>query len=444
MKHDRLGNNIALGVVLAVLAIFPTEGHAIPSFARQTNLPCTSCHTVFPELNTFGRFFKLSGYTLVGTTQIKDSAGNVDVDLEKIAPVSLMVQAAYTHILKERPGTQNNTVSLPQQLSLLLGGEITSRIGGFIQVTYDDQGAAFAIDNIDLRYANQATLGSESVLYGVTLNNNPTVQDLWNSTPAWGFPYASSSVTASPLASTLLEGGLAQRVAGLEAYALLNSSLYGEFGAYRSAQQGGAHPPDSTSFGIITSLAPYWRFALQKQLDDQYVEIGTYGMAATMYPAGITGLTDKYLDAGFDLNYEKSLGTDRFILHGGIIHEKRTLDATFHSQRSLRQSLNLNSLRIVGNYYVHRQVGFSAGYFSTTGDEDTAFYAPAAFSGSATGSPDSKGIILEFDYLPWLNTKFSVQYVAYSMFNGSSKNYDGAGRNASDNNSISFSTWIAF
>jgi len=48
-------------------------------------------------------------------------------------------------------------------------------------------------------------------------------------------------------------------------------------------------------------------------------------MAAEMYPAGIAGLTDKYLDAGFDLNYEKSLGTDRFIVHGGFIHEKRTL-----------------------------------------------------------------------------------------------------------------------
>ena len=24
--------------------------------------------------------------------------------------------------------------------------------------------------------------------YGITLNNNPGVEDLWNSTPAWGFP----------------------------------------------------------------------------------------------------------------------------------------------------------------------------------------------------------------------------------------------------------------
>jgi hypothetical protein len=444
MKNHRVGMRFVWGIMIAILTVFPIESRAIPSFARQTNLPCSSCHTAFPELNTFGRFFKLSGYTLVGTTQISDSGDDAKLDLEKIAPVSLMIQTAYTHIMRERSGTQNNTVSLPQQLSLFLGGEITSRIGGFMQVTYDDQGAAFAIDNIDLRYANQAKLGSEDVLYGVTLNNNPTVQDLWNSTPAWGFPYASSSVTASPLVSTLLEGGLAQRVAGLEAYALLNSSLYGEFGGYRSAQQGVAHPPDSTSLGIIKSVAPYWRLAFQRQLDDQYVEIGTYGMAAEVYPAGITGLADTYLDTGLDLTYEKSFGANRFSAHGGFIHEKRTLDATFASHGSLHQALDLNSLRLVGSYYVHKQVGFSLGYFSITGDGDTTFYAPAAFLGSSTGKPDSKGFILEFDYLPWLNTKFSVQYVAYSKFNGSSGNYDGAGRNASDNNSISVLTWIAF
>jgi hypothetical protein len=36
--------------------------------------------------------------------------------------------------------------------------------------------------------------------------------------------------------------------------------------------------------------------------------------------------------------------------------------------------------------------------------------------------------------MPWLNTRFALQYVAYTKFNGSKLNYDGAGRNASDNN----------
>jgi hypothetical protein len=446
MNNYRFRSIALWAIVIAIVVIVPREGRAIPSFARQTNLPCSSCHTIFPELNTFGRFFKLNGYTLAGGTRIavSDSSGKGDLDLVKVSPVSLMMQAAYTYERKERPGSQNSNISLPQQLSLFLGGEISSHIGAFIQVTYDDQGASFGIDNIDLRYANQTDLGSQSVLYGVTINNNPTVQDIWNSTPAWGFPYASSSVAASPLASTLLEGGLSQRVAGLGAYALLNNLFYGELTIYRSAQQGGAHPPDTTSVGIIKSFAPYWRFALQKQFDDQYLEIGTFGMSTEMYPAGITGLTDTYTDIGFDVNYEKPLADNQVTAHTSVILEKRNLDATFSANGSLARSINVNSFRIVGSYYVHQQVGFSLGYFSTSGDGDAALYAPVAFSGSSNGSPDSRGFISEISFLPWMNTKLSVQYVLYDKFNGSGDNYDGAGRNASDNNSLYVSAWIAF
>ena len=437
------------GIMFLIAVIFSPESSAIPSFARQTNLPCSSCHTIFPELNTFGRFFKLNGYTLVGVNTIEvndttDPNEDVDFNLLKIPPVSIMIQAAYTYKTKEQSGTQNNNVSLPQQLSIFFGGEIAPHLGSFIQVSYDDQGAAFGIDNIDIRYANQTELGSENLLYGVTLNNNPTVQDIWNSTPAWSFPYASSSVTASPITSTLIEGGLAQSVAGLGVYALLNNLLYAEFSIYKSAQQGGAHPPDGTSFGIIKSLAPYWRLALQKQFNDQYVEIGTFGMSTEMYPAGITGLTDQYNDLGFDLNYEKSLGNNQLTAHSSFILEKRNLGATFNSRGSLSQSLNLNSFKIVGNYYLDQQFGFSLGYFSITGDGDAMLYAPSEFSGSSTGLPDSRGLIAEFDFLPWLNTKFSVQYIAYNKFNGSGENYDGAGRNASDNNSVYALAWMAF
>lgn len=446
MKNFKFGKNVIWGFIIVLLFIFSPENQAIPSFARQTNLSCSSCHTIFPELNAFGRLFKLNGYTLVGieTIQVSDSSDNVSLNLVKIPPVSMMLLTSYTYNQKEQPGTQNSNISLPQQLSLFLGGEITPHIGSFIQVTYDDQGASFGIDNMDLRYANQTEIGSDNLLYGVSLNNNPTVQDVWNSTPAWGFPYASSSVAVSPLASTLIEGGLAQNVAGLGAYALFNNLIYGEISVYRSAQQGGAHPPDNTSTGIIKTLAPYWRLALQKQFNDQYVEVGTFGMLTDMYPSGVAGLTDKYTDIGFDMNYEKPLGNNEFTANASFIHEKRNLDATYDSGGSLNQDLNLNSLKIIGNFYLHQQIGFSLGYFSITGDGDVTFYPADAVSGSSTGSPNSDGLIGELSYTPWYNTKFSVQYVAYNKFNGAKDNYDGNGRNASDNNALYILTWIAF
>ena len=183
---------------------------------------------------------------------------------------------------------------------------------------------------------------------------------------------------------------------------------------------------------------------MQKQFNDQYVELGTFGMSTQMYTAGVSGLTDRYTDVGFDLNYERPFGDNDLTVHTTYINEKRSLDGTFDASGSASNSLSLNSFKVVGNYYLHQQIGFSFGYFDISGDGDPILYAPGAVDGSAMGSPNSNGFIAQFEYLPWYNTKFGIQYVGYSKFNGAGTNYDGAGRNASDNNSIYVYSWIAF
>ena len=37
---------------------------AIPAFARKYGLPCSACHTAWPELNNFGQTFRDNGYQL--------------------------------------------------------------------------------------------------------------------------------------------------------------------------------------------------------------------------------------------------------------------------------------------------------------------------------------------------------------------------------------------
>ncbi len=53
-----------LFLTLIIFLVIVNITEAIPSFARQTNMSCNTCHTIFPELNAFGRLFKLNGYTL--------------------------------------------------------------------------------------------------------------------------------------------------------------------------------------------------------------------------------------------------------------------------------------------------------------------------------------------------------------------------------------------
>src|SRR5271168_5196834 len=39
--------------------------NAIPAFARKYGLPCSACHTAWPELNAFGQVFRDNGYQLM-------------------------------------------------------------------------------------------------------------------------------------------------------------------------------------------------------------------------------------------------------------------------------------------------------------------------------------------------------------------------------------------
>src|SRR3989449_3558174 len=261
-----------------------------PTYARQTGLACSACHTHFPELTPTGRAFKLNGYVFRRSESLegKNPEGQQSLLLNLVAPVSLMFQTSYTSTKKALPGTQNGTVLFPDQLSLFTGGEITPHVGGFLQVTFDPQSGQLGVDNADFRFATHGTVLSKRATFGLSVNNNPTVQDVWNSTPAWGFPYGSSAVAPAPGAATLIDGTLGQQVAGLTAYTMWNDRVYGEFGAYRSAPLGIQRPLDSMATGVISGAAPYWRGAVPHVLGPNYLSLGTYGVAAGVLPAGVS------------------------------------------------------------------------------------------------------------------------------------------------------------
>ena len=431
--------------VILILAL-SNVSFSIPSFARQTNLPCSSCHYVYPELTPFGRLFKLNAYTLTGIATIQSTNTQEETTLKilNFLPISAMIQSSYNKVNKDVTGTQNDVVEFPQQFSLFVAGEISPYFGSFIQITYDDQGGSFALDNTDLRFANHTTIANKDLLYGITLNNGPTVEDVWNTTSAWGFPYVSSAVAPTPTAATLIDGGLAGNVTGLGVYSLYNNLVYGQVSFYRSTPQGGPFPADANSENTIKGISPYWRVALQKQWSNQYVEVGTYGLSSNLYPTGISGLTDNYTDIGFDAQYEANLGSGTLLAHSTLITEKAKLNSTFDAGGSSLATNKLNSFKIDCSYNFKMGYAFTLGYFSTTGDANPLLYPDDPVDGSLNGDPLSNGLMAQVTYLPWLNTQFSLQYVFYNKFNGGSTNYDGAGRNASDNNTLYLVGWVVF
>jgi hypothetical protein len=228
--------------MVAALLLAPALVHAVPSFARQTGLECVSCHLSWLELSSVGREFKLGGYTLMKDTKEERPWLPMQSDgPPPRLPLAAMLQLSATNTNSTAGADpsnfpRNNSVAL-QQFSLFYAGRIAEHVGAFAQGTYDGVDHHSSIDNVDLRYANHFKREGTDLTYGLTLNNNPTVSDIYNTTPAWGFPFASSSVAVAPNAAVLLDGGLGQQVVGLGAYTLWNKTLYAEIAAYRTADR---------------------------------------------------------------------------------------------------------------------------------------------------------------------------------------------------------------
>jgi hypothetical protein len=420
----------------------------VPSFSRQTGLACSACHFQFPQLTPFGRMFKLNGYTLTSLATIGQPGDSTkkSLALSPIPPIAAMVVTGLTQTSRALPGSQNGTVGFPQELSLFVAGQITPHVGIFTQFTYAGADGAIGIDNVDLRWAKHTTLASHDMLVGLTINNNPTVQDVWNSAPAWSFPFMSSEVAPSPAASTLIDGGLGQQVAGLGAYSLYDNTLYTEVSAYRSAPQGAAEPLDGTATNVTKGVIPYWRVALQHAWPSTYGMIGTYGFAARIYPEGVTGPTNNYTDAAIDAQIEHQAKIGMWIGRAAFIHESQTLSAFEAAAPPEAAALheNLSTLRTNLTFEPSIRYAFTAGYFQTTGTTDAVIFAPASVTGSRTGSPNSRGLVGEAAVNPWQNTRLGLQYTAYTLFNGASNDYDASGRKAADNNNLFLYLWLAF
>lgn len=444
---DRRSHATALSLAgFIVFALGAPAAQALPSYARQTGQECAACHNGFPELTPYGRLFKLNAFTFKGGES-------------NLPPLAMMLIPSFTHTQTGQPGGAaphfgpNDNFSFSG--SIFYGGAIASDIGigAFAQVTYDFAKRNFNWDNTDIRYAHATSLFDREDVFGVTVNNNPTLTDLWNSTPAWGFPFVISSLAPTPGAATLIEGGLAQKVVGSTAYNFWNRLIYTEAGVYRTLS-----PTTLTTLGIkpggtssIKNVAPYWRAALAPSWGRNSFEVGVFGIAATLIPQRIPDNgTDHLTDVGVDTQYQWLGARDSFSFQSYWITENQNLSASSALGLSANTHNHLRSLRAKATYYYDQTYGVTAAYFNLNGTPD-----PLLFSGSVTtASPNSNGWIGELDYIPfshggpsfwpWFNLKLGLQYIYYNKFNGASSNFDGAGRSANDNNTLFLFAWLAF
>ncbi len=425
-------------VVLAAVALAAagSPARAVPSFAEQTGQPCSACHVggFGPQLTPFGRTFKLEGYTMRAGTGFTN-------------PLSAMAIASFVNTADDQPAQPhydvNNNVTI-DQISAFVAGGIGNHFGGFTQWTWDGVGRAFSWDNTDLRVSDHATVAGGDLLFGMSLNNSPGVEDAWNTLAAWGFPYSGSDLAPAPAAATMFDGSLAQSVLGASAFAMWNSSLYLETGLYWTPSHNflSAMGTDEGP-GPIDGAAPYVRAAYQKDYGNQNFEIGVFAFLPDILPGGdtSTGRADSYSDVGIDGSYQYLAGGDIYSLNARYSHEQQDLNASWLLGGAAHRSNTLEDFRLDASYYWQNTIGGTVQFFDTWGSPDAVLYA-----GNPGFRPDSTGVTFQVDGTLFgrdmdvldgrFNVRAGLQYTVYSRF-------DGGSGNASGNDTLRLFLWTA-
>lgn len=138
---------------------------ALPLFSRQTEQNCVACHAggQYPELTPYGRYFKLTGYTLGKRT-------NVPVSVQFVGGAATSTNG------NNGTGQVNQSGKLEANYAFLnVGGKITDNFGAFSQWYYafNEQVSGngsipnqnqFAADVQDWRYADRYVGDSTDVV----------------------------------------------------------------------------------------------------------------------------------------------------------------------------------------------------------------------------------------------------------------------------------------
>ncbi len=431
----------AMAALASAALLGTAPARALPSYAQQTGLPCTQCHAIGfgPALTTYGRQFKLNAYSLG--------------EHKKSVPLALMGVLTYTSTSADLPQApehygSNDNFAL-NELTGFIAGRIGDHAGAFIEAAYSGIEHHTAWGAFDVRYARSFQLGNHGVVGGISVNNNPTVSDLWNSTSVWSFPYTGSELAPTPGTAPVIYDGISETVLGPTFYAMIDDRFYIEAGGYKSLSDSllgnvGLSADDNSH---LERFAPYWRAALQFTGGQHYFSFGLLGLNVKQHPDPTTAETNSFDDFGFDATYQHTAAdASNLQANLAVLHESRQLRQAVSAGEAENVAGSLDSVR--GDVtWTYRQTWVAGlGLFNVTGSSDSLLYGPAA-------KPDSNGYLLQLEYVPfgkldsphrpWLNVRVGLQYTGYAKFDGASNNYDGTGRSASDNNTLFGFVWVA-
>lgn len=148
-----------------------TAAEATPAFARQMDMECMSCHFQnIPKLNSFGRNFKMSGFTM--TSGKKEIKSNQDggLALPENLGFGFVLKARIHDTKKGDPTVADDHTTFSEifdESALLFGGKISDNIGGSFEL-------ANGVNNISTTDVNGTVIGVASEGSGAGISGKLT------------------------------------------------------------------------------------------------------------------------------------------------------------------------------------------------------------------------------------------------------------------------------
>ena len=126
--------------IISVFMFSAPDAEAIPAFARQTGLSCSTCHFQhFPSLNAFGRSFKAGGYTMVGGQSMIE--GDM-LSMPSVLNASIVMKLRYQKTNgSDDTETDKGELQFPDEAALFLGGRIGDHVGFAYEMGLAGEGA---------------------------------------------------------------------------------------------------------------------------------------------------------------------------------------------------------------------------------------------------------------------------------------------------------------
>jgi hypothetical protein len=145
--------------LLIVLSIFTmiffisSESYAIPAFARQYKISCTTCHLPMPKLKPYGDEFAGNGFILKENLNNRDfiDAGDDLLFLNRYFPLAVRFDA---FALYQDNKPVNNDLQTPWGLKLLSGGPLYRNIGYYLYFYFSESGEIAGIEDAYIHFDN--------------------------------------------------------------------------------------------------------------------------------------------------------------------------------------------------------------------------------------------------------------------------------------------------